>query len=152
MSISSIDAGRVICKLSGWKASNLRIQKILYIAYMHYLGKHDKHLIREDFEAWQYGPVEPKLYNFCKDFRKDPVTDVFPYENIKETNKKEFAMLDNTVNWARDKTEGYLIKYTHSKSKGAWHRTFYGLKQKKIPYSLIKEEYNNRKEEHESKG
>lgn len=153
MSISSVDAGRVICKLSGWKASNLRVQKILYIAYMHYLGRHKEHLIREDFEAWDHGPVEPKLYEFCSDFRREPITDVFPYENIKETNEKEFKILDDAVEWARDKTETYLIKYTHSKSKGAWHKAYYklNLRYEKIPYDLIVKEYETRKEEHERK-
>lgn len=58
MTVSSIDASKTLCELSGWQTSNLRLQKLLYIAHMYYMrgGKGD--LVRENFEAWKFGPVE----------------------------------------------------------------------------------------------
>lgn len=146
MSISSIQAGRVICDLSGWKASNLRMQKLLYIAHMLYTGtsnKIEKYLIREDFEAWKYGPVEPELYYFCCDFGADPISDVFPYHDTKNENKPEYDILKKVVGWAKNKSEKYLVGYTHWEH-GAWVKRDSSRKEV-IPYEMIKEEYNIRK-------
>lgn len=148
MSISSIQAGRIICELSGWRTSNLRLQKLLYIACMNFIGtdtSNPRLLIRQDFEAWKYGPVEPNLYNFCSDFGSSDITNVFPYERIKDDYPKEYEMLEFIVNWGRNKTPGYLLGYTHKK-KWAWYRTKRLPEKVVIPYSEIQRDYILEKE------
>ena len=67
MAVSSITAGRYACKMSGWTITNLKLQKILYIAHMVYVGRTDGTvLIDEMFEAWDFGPVLPNLYHRVK--------------------------------------------------------------------------------------
>lgn len=143
MSISSIQAGRIICELSGWTTSNLRLQKLLYIACMNYIGTEagkPRLLIRETFEAWQYGPVEPNLYRFCADFGASPITDVFPYERIRDDYPNEYDMLKFVVDWGRDKSAGFLVGYTHMKG-WAWDRLKQPSRKIPIPYSEIQEDY-----------
>jgi uncharacterized phage-associated protein len=55
--------------------SNLKLQKILYFLHAHYLVKFNKPLIRTSFEAWQYGPVIPHLYQALKAYGSGPITE-----------------------------------------------------------------------------
>ena len=41
----------------------VKIQKLVYFAHVFYLGMHDKPLIEEQLEAWQWGPIFPSLYH-----------------------------------------------------------------------------------------
>lgn len=42
--------------------SNLQLQKILFFCQKEYYSKKGRALFRDDFEAWQYGPVVPVVY------------------------------------------------------------------------------------------
>lgn len=77
MTVRTIDAARYLSILSGWKLSNLQMQKILYMADMNFVGQTQQRLLDEDFEAWDYGPVLPSLYHKCKAFGAKHVPDVF---------------------------------------------------------------------------
>ncbi|AEW86227.1 phage-associated protein-like protein [Flavobacterium columnare ATCC 49512] len=56
-----------------------------YLAYSWYLAltNGDKKLIEERLEAWDYGPVFPKLYQNIKNFGKIKINDIIP-TNISE--------------------------------------------------------------------
>jgi uncharacterized phage-associated protein len=93
MAISVLSAGRTLCELRGWSVSNLELQKILYLAHMYYLGRHGGPLIREEFEAWDYGPVVPELYHHVKGFGGGPVRNVFHWIDPVAPNTPEYAAL-----------------------------------------------------------
>lgn len=40
-----------------------KLQKLLYFLYGHYLAEIKEPLFEESFQAWQYGPVIPEVYN-----------------------------------------------------------------------------------------
>ena len=65
MAVTALQAVKHTCEASGWRVTNLQLQKILYIAHMVYAGKNNgKRLIADDdFEAWDYGPVLSGLYH-----------------------------------------------------------------------------------------
>ena len=46
--------------------SNLMVNKLLYFAQGHCLAETGRPLFEDDFEAWDYGPVIPKIYNKYK--------------------------------------------------------------------------------------
>jgi uncharacterized phage-associated protein len=78
MAISSIAAARHVCKMSAWPLTNLKLQKIPYLAHMVFVGRTDgRLLIDEPFEAWDFGPVLPRLYHRVKIFGDEPIRDVF---------------------------------------------------------------------------
>lgn len=118
MTIRTIDAANYLCEKSGWKISNLQLQKLLYIADMNYVGICKERLLDEDFEAWDYGPVLPSLYHKCKAFGSKSVPSVFwGAEDI--SGSREAQMLDRTWKHLKASTPGQLVEATHSKL-GAW--------------------------------
>ena len=147
MTISSIDAGKTLCELSGWSISNLRLQKILYIAHMHHLGWHEKPLIKDGFEAWNYGPVAPNLYHHAKGYGSRNVGNVFGrYDGAKEASS-EHDLLKQILDATKAMTGGQLVAITHWK-KGAWQKVYRpGMRHTPIPDDLIKQEYHDRNAE-----
>ncbi len=55
--------------------SPMKLQKLLYFTYKHYYQTLRTPLFGERFEAWQYGPVLPSVYNEFKQYRDKPITD-----------------------------------------------------------------------------
>jgi len=79
MTISTFAAARRVCERSNWRVTNLAIQKILYLAHMGHMGENGgARLLASQFEAWDYGPVEPNLYHKVKFFGDGPIQDIFP--------------------------------------------------------------------------
>lgn len=58
--------------------TNLKLQKLVYLAQGFNLGLHGKPLFNEEIEAWDYGPVVPSLYNEFKKYGAN----LIPAENI----------------------------------------------------------------------
>lgn len=52
----------------------MQVLKLVYIAHGWMLGLYGRPLIRDDVQAWQYGPVIPTLYNAMREYRGSPVT------------------------------------------------------------------------------
>src|SRR5690606_7691743 len=86
MTISVFSAARYLCEKSGWTLSNLQLQKLVYLAHMVHLGSVDreKGLIRERFEAWDYGPVSPALYSEARAFGSGSVKNIFHGHKVPE--------------------------------------------------------------------
>jgi uncharacterized phage-associated protein len=51
----------------------VQLLKLVYIAHGWMLGFHRRPLIRDEVQAWQYGPVIPRLYSVTRKFRTHPV-------------------------------------------------------------------------------
>ena len=145
--ISSIDAGKTLCELSGWAVSNLQLQKILYLAHMLHLGRIGKPLINDGFQVWEYGPVAPNLYHRVKGFGSQPIQKMIFWEKGVEKGSTQFALLNETMTAMKDLTGARLVSLTHWE-KGAWYQTYRGGRRG-IPISddLIMKEYNARQNE-----
>ncbi len=57
--------------------TNLKIQKLVYIAYGIYAGLTGEELFANKIEAWPFGPVIPALYYEARRFGSNPVTEPF---------------------------------------------------------------------------
>lgn len=70
MSYNALDVAKdivVYCREKDIGVSNLKLQKLLYYAWIGYYHKTHKYLFNEQFEAWTLGPVIPNVYNhFCR--------------------------------------------------------------------------------------
>lgn len=135
---------KYICKKSGWSVSNLELQKLVYLAQMIYLGRHGHRLVDANFQAWDYGPVEPRLYHKAKVFGADPVQDVF-YDALrfKETDPRS-SFLDSVCDKFLKYTAGELVDITHS-DNGAWAKHYVPkARNTKIPDEDIIAEYRAR--------
>lgn len=56
--------------------TNLSLQKLLYFIHGWFYSIYEEPLIKNKFEAWQYGPVQRVLYDQFKVFRDRPIRNV----------------------------------------------------------------------------
>ena len=136
---------KIICECGSWGVTNLQLQKILYMAQMFYMGQNDgARLVDAEFEAWDYGPVEPELYRKVRMFGKKPVSDVFYKARPFKEEDARFAFIKQVSNDLLPLRPGQLVDITHW-SEGAWAKNYVpGIKGIKIPDEDIIAEYNRR--------
>ena len=142
MSVNVFTAAKTLGECCGWRLLPLKMQKLLYLANMNYLGKNNSPLIDTPFEAWSYGPIQPLLYHKLKRFSLCPARDVFFNETClsPRENEKEYNALNNMAKLCYVKS-GTLISFTHS-NNGAWARMYEpGIEQITIPDEFIAQEY-----------
>lgn len=145
MTVSAYDAAAYLCKISGWKVTNLELQKMLYMADMNFVGQTGDRLVDEDFEAWEYGPVLPSVYHECKAFGAKRIPNVFWFaEDIADS--KEAVILERAYEYLRHQTAGQLVENTHW-SGGAWAKKYSaGSRGIKILTQDMIDEYKRRRE------
>ena len=56
------------------KLTQLSILKLLYFAHGWYLSLHGRPLVRQEFEAWKFGPVVKVVRDEFKSFGNQPIT------------------------------------------------------------------------------
>jgi uncharacterized phage-associated protein len=106
----------------GLKLSNLKLQKLLYLAHGFLLSEENRPLVKGGFEAWAYGPVSRTAYHAFKQFdstpitspamRFDPVNRV--YENIDvEIDQRAVFAIEEVVRIFGRWPEFDLVEYTH---------------------------------------
>lgn len=142
MAISPNAAAQFICQQSGWTATQLKLQKILYLAHMVHLGRGNGPLVTGHFEAWDYGPVHPNLYQKVKAFGAKPIPNIF--WNTEPLSEQEAATLAEACDNLLPLSSGQLVQNTHWKN-GAWAKNYVqGLRNIVIPEADIVEEYQSR--------
>lgn len=123
MAISIFDAAKRLCIKSGWSLTNLQLQKLIYIAHMFHLGEHGMPLIKECFEAWDYGPVQPDLYHHVKVYGASPVKSMFHLGNEIPEEGTEMQILDKVYDQLSSKSASWLVAVTHWEN-GAWAKHY----------------------------
>jgi uncharacterized phage-associated protein len=143
MSIPAYSAARYICASGGWRVTNLALQKILYLAHMVHLGRTGQRLIDGEFEAWDYGPVNPNLYRDVRMFGDKPIQNVFfGAPRIFGTTEEE--TLRDACEHLLAKSPSELVAMTH-RQNGAWAKNYVpGIRSIVIPDTDIIAEYNIR--------
>lgn len=130
----SFALARAMCEARGWSISNLALQKSMYIADMVHMGRHGAPITAENFEAWDYGPVLPSVYERTRIFGSSPVEDVFPHLLLAED---QMETVSEVALFVSRFTPGQLVNLTHS-DEGAWSR-FYRSGERHIPIPKIAE-------------
>lgn len=131
---------RTLGQLSNWSLSNLQLQKIAYIAEMIHLGRHGTPLLREQWQAWDYGPVQPDLYHKAKVYGTAPVKDIFHLPPLRPETS-EFKAVQDAYKLMADLTPGQMVAATHQ-TGGAWANHYKaGHKGVVIPKEDIRREY-----------
>lgn len=141
MTVSVLSAAKRLAERSGWSLSNLELQKILYLAHMFYLGRHNgQPLVSGYFEAWDYGPVHPSLYHRAKIFGSNPVENVF-LDASEVPDGPEQEILDEAWDNLGKAGPGRLVNATHRRG-GAWDMHYIpGARHCIIPNADILREY-----------
>lgn len=114
---------------SGHPVTNLALQKLLYFAHALFLVERKKPLVSGFFEAWQYGPVHPAVYQAFKSAGDNPITFRATSTNVltgertelPSVNEPEIVQLIRRVVMSYGRmTPGRLVDISHA-PKGPWH-------------------------------
>jgi len=82
--------------------TQMKLQKLVYFAQGYHLARFGEPLLKENFEAWMYGPVVPDIYH---DFKL--------YGSRYITNTKEFMpSFDDIIPSRLDEKASEAINYT----------------------------------------
>lgn len=118
----------------------MQLLKLVYIAHGWMLGLHGKPLIRDEVEAWQYGPVIPKLYNAIRRFRSQPVEGSLGTDG-KKLDVTEDDIVCQVYEIYGKKSGPALSRLTHQKGS-PWDTVYeHGTYGTVIPNDLIEDHY-----------
>lgn len=137
-------AARYLCEKSGWSLSNLKLQKLLYLAQVEHASQNNgERLIAEPFQAWDYGPVVPRLYQKLKMFGAGPVENVFYSAKSIRSESPSDRSLANTWDQFGDADPGKLIEVSHWE-RGGWAARYQPGIKDEIRHADIVTEAENR--------
>ncbi|WDR04056.1 DUF4065 domain-containing protein [Devosia algicola] len=147
MTIRLDTAARFLCEQSGWSISNLQLQKLLYLAQVEHAARcNGAELVGDKFQAWDYGPVIPKLYGRLKMFGAGRVEDVFRDALTLKQESDSHESLATVWSDFGDVAPGELIEVTHW-DRGGWAQRYEpGIRSIPIRQTDIIEEARNRSE------
>lgn len=92
----------------------MKMQKLIYYLHGWHLAITGEPLIAENFQAWQYGPVEEGLYHLLKNYGGNPVT-----EYLKE--------------WGSDWNKSYIV----ATSDVRFYEIFNVVYKKYMPFNAL---------------
>lgn len=101
---------------------NIRLNKLVYIAYGFYYAYFDKALFSEVIEAWKFGPVIPSIYHSLKHYsyqsistpyNDNPFSNEYPRIDYEDENLK--AILEGVITIYGKMLATSLINRTHKK-------------------------------------
>ena len=114
---------------NGSPISQMKLQKLLYLAHGIYLAQYDKPLIKESFQAWKYGPVIPSIYDQYKFYGSEPISNTTwlkPFYNNTESielDNKSVSLINNVLERTKNISAGQLSNWTH-KENSPWYKNF----------------------------
>lgn len=130
-----------IAHADGDQLTPMQLLKLVYIAHGWSLGLYGKALIRDEIQAWQYGPVIPRLYNSLKDYRGCPVTEKIPGFLNETISPEQSSVIEQVYDLYGSQTGPALSRLTHAPNS-PWARTYdkeeFGTV---IPNDLIRDYY-----------
>lgn len=142
--------------------SPMKLQKLVYYAHAWFMAFTNKELIKEEIQAWRFGPVIPDIYHEFKEYGNSNITS-FATELNFEKSKLELvtpvvdaddedanAIINEVWKVYKDFTPIQLSNATHAKGS-PWEvvASSYGSELPKnieIPNSLIKDIFKKRLE------
>lgn len=124
----------------------LKMQKLVYYAYVRSLVKDRKRLFNEKIEAWANGPVFPKLYHSLKKYGSSPIDESFlEFKKKDDFNKliQKFPLdvkktLDEVYEEYMTRTAFELSVLSHSEKP--WKKAREGLQPHESSNNQIKDD------------
>lgn len=97
--------------------TQMKLQKMVYFAHGYHLAKYGQPLVKEDFEAWQFGPVVPEIYQSYKLYGSDMIIDPGLVRNTaKPLVFSESAQEAMNYTWTvtKDLSASSLMRWSHN--------------------------------------
>ncbi len=76
-----------------WELTNLKLQKLAYLAQGFFLAENNQELFSDKIEAWPYGPLIPKLYAQLRIYGRNVITRTLPDTTPIEPGSKEESVI-----------------------------------------------------------
>ena len=116
--------------------TNLKLQKMLYYAWVEYFKTNKEYLFRNEISAWKYGPVVPEVYREFRIFAGVPITRCTDPKDV-EFDEKTSDFLTAFVDRNKSFTASELVNLTNRKDF-PWDRVYHeDRKYTVIPFKRI---------------
>ena len=92
----------------------MQVLKLVYIAHGWMLGLYGRGLIGDEVQAWQYGPVIPKLYNAMRSYGARFVTKMLNAPSHDDLEDNEQDIVRQVYDIYGKKTGPALSRLTHA--------------------------------------
>lgn len=109
---------------AGVQITNLSLNKLVYFAHGIYFSTFSKRLVKNAFEAWQYGPVVQVIYDAFKTYENQPIRTrarrfnpiEHAYEEFSERLAQPDALIvDGVFDMFSSMSAGQLVALSHEK-------------------------------------
>ena len=117
--------------------TQMKLQKLVYFAQGYHLARFGTSLLKENFEAWTYGPVVPEIYQGFKLYGSKFITDTAGFLpttddiNISRLDEKASEAINYTWEVLKDYEAMSLSNWTHQPNS-PWSKA-YDPDQKSTP-------------------
>ena len=117
--------------------SLMKIIKLVYLAEGWHLGIYGKRLIKDDIQAWKYGPVVPTIYDVFKEFAKEGIPfDISQFLPKADFDENETRFLDFIWRSYGKYSEIKLSALTHADNT-PWYNTWNGERDSRLTKATI---------------
>ncbi|UQS84637.1 DUF4065 domain-containing protein [Apilactobacillus apisilvae] len=139
--ISSSDICSYLLGKIGFSSDFKKMEKLLYFVYSDFLEMTHKSLFPQKFDAWQYGPVEPKS-RYCR-IRSDlpNINESIDKLLFSDNSNDIFSSLEKIIKIYGNKSTKELIDLTH-KNGSPWQKNYVKGLNKRISDSDILKYHN----------
>lgn len=148
MSYSALAVANEFIKLSllandgPHEVTNMKLQKLVYIAHGYLLGLTDRPLINNDIHAFEWGPVIPVLYKNLKSYGDKKIENLITTEDPGPTDALSKAVIDRV--WSDyGHADGLSLSRLTHKPDTPWSKTWAVSKHGVIKNDLIRDYYRN---------
>ena len=93
--------------------SNLKLQKLVYIAHGFHLGLYKEPLSKVSAQTWQYGPVFPQLYRKLRKYGAGEVADFVDSDDWISKESREAKLIKKVWDSYKHHSAGRLMARTH---------------------------------------
>lgn len=120
------------CATKGRGISNLSLQKIVFFCHVWSLIGTGRPLVKQQFEAWNYGPVLDYIYREFRMFKDKPIVGRAKAMDPKtgkrqvvrcELDDETRALLEKVVSFYSELTPNELVRLGHAKG-GPWEKAW----------------------------
>lgn len=91
---------------------------------MLHVAQFGKKLVKEKFQAWDYGPIIPRLYNTLNKYNRTFINEPIPTDESDSFDDTQLEFLKKIDETFGDALPGLLVAATHLKG-GAWSKNYH---------------------------
>ncbi|QYC31219.1 DUF4065 domain-containing protein [Paulownia witches'-broom phytoplasma] len=122
--INVFDVALYIVKNNPHPTTKMKLNKMIYYAHAKYLVQTKKPLVKEQIQAWIYGPVFPELCAQVKEFTYKPLNpDSLSMGDETKINATQKQILDDIISLYGNKEASFLTQQTHEEDP--WKNIYY---------------------------